>query len=224
MSVVATVTGAWSAFWTKVGVFLPDFLGAVLILFFGWVGSNLAKTVSVRLLRLCRVNHFAERAGITQVLQKGEVKESPAEILGLFVFWFFFLIAIVAALDTLGLPGVTDTLTAIFLYVPKILAAIIILILGLYVANFLEAVTRTSCANAGLKHAESIGRITYYGTAVFIIAAILETLGIATEIVVWGFILIFGSVCLAAGLAFGLGGRELAARQLARWLEEKREP
>jgi len=223
MSIVATVTGAWSAFATKVGAFLPDLLAAFIILFFGWIGSNLAKTLSVRLLRLCQVNHLAERAGITVVLQRGGVKQSPAEILGLFVFWFFFLIVIVAALDTLGLPGVTDTLSAIFLYVPKILAAIIILILGLYLANFIETVTRASCANAGLRYADSIGRVTYYGTTVFIIAGILETLEIATEIVVWGFILIFGSVCLALALAFGLGGRDVAARQLSRWLEEKRD-
>lgn len=221
MSIVATVTGAWSAFATKVGAFLPDLFAAIIILFLGWIGANLAKTLSIRLLRLCQVNHLAERAGITQVLQRGEVKQSPVEILGLFVFWFFFLIVIVAALDTLGLPGVTDTLNAIFLYVPKILAAIIILILGLYLANFIETVTRASCANAGLRYAESIGRVTYYGTAIFIIAGILETLEIATEIVVWAFILIFGSVCLALALAFGLGGRDVAARHLAKWFAEK---
>jgi hypothetical protein len=90
----------------------------------------------------------------------------------------------------------------------------------LYLANFIETITRASCANAGLKHAESIGRVTYFGTVVFIVAGILETLEIATEIVVWAFIILFGSVCLALALAFGLGGREVAARQLARWFEE----
>ncbi|MBI4523740.1 MAG: hypothetical protein HY695_08020, partial [Deltaproteobacteria bacterium] len=85
-----------------------------------------------------------------------------------------------------------------------------------------ETVTRTSLVNAGLEQAETIGRITYYATVVFVIAGILEILEIASEIVVWAFILIFGSVCLALALAFGLGGRDVAARYLEKWLEEKK--
>jgi len=64
--------------------------------------------------------------------------------------------------------------------------------------------------------------VTYYATVVFIVAALLEILEIATEIVVWTFILIFGSICLALAIAFGLGGRDVAARLLEKWLEEGR--
>jgi len=96
------------------------------------------------------------------------------------------------------------------------------LILGLYFANFLESVTRTSCANAGLHHAESIGRAAYIGTVVFVVAGIFEILDIASEIVIWAFILVFGAVCLASALAFGLGGKEVAARYLEKWLAQKK--
>ena len=95
------------------------------------------------------------------------------------------------------------------------------LILGLSLADFIGPVARTSCATAGLQQADRIGRVAYYATVVFIIAGILEILEIATEIVVWAFILIFGSVCLALAIAFGLGGREVAARFLEKWLEGK---
>jgi hypothetical protein len=98
----------------------------------------------------------------------------------------------------------------------------VVLILGLYFANFLESVTRTTCANAGLEQAASIGRAAYVGTAIFVIAGILEILEIASEIVIWAFILVFGAVCLALALAFGLGGRDVAARYLEKWLEEKK--
>jgi hypothetical protein len=221
MNIVATVTGAWNAFATKVGAFLPDLFAAVIILFLGWVGCNIAKKVAIRLLKLCQFDALADRSGINRALARGGIQQTSTEILGLLIFWFLFLIVIVATLDTLGLPGVTETLNAIFLYIPRIVAAIIMLILGLYLANFIETVARTSCANAGLQQADSIGRVTYYATVVFIIAGILEILEIATEIVVWAFILIFGSICLALAIAFGLGGREVAARFLERWLEEK---
>ncbi|MEK6601243.1 MAG: hypothetical protein AABZ09_05125 [Candidatus Binatota bacterium] len=221
MNIVATVTGAWNAFATKVGAFLPDLFAAVIILFLGWVGCNIAKKVAIRLLKLCQFDALADRSGINRALARGGIQQTSTEILGLLIFWFLFLIVIVATLDALGLPGVTETLNAIFLYIPRIVAAIIMLILGLYLANFIETVARTSCANAGLQQADSIGLVSYYATVVFIIAGILEILEIATEIVVWAFILIFGSICLALAIAFGLGGREVAARFLERWLEEK---
>ena len=105
---------------------------------------------------------------------------------------------------------------------PKIVAGLVTLILGLYFANFLESVTRTSCANAGLEAAESIGRAAYVGTAIFVVAGIFEILDIASEIVIWAFILVFGALCLALALAFGLGGREVAGRFLEKWLEQKK--
>lgn len=221
MSIVATVTGAWNAFATKVGAFLPDLFAALVILIVGWIGCNIAKRISVRLLRMCQFDSLADRSGVSRVLERGGIRQTSTEILGLLIFWFLFLIVLVATLDTLGLPGVTETLNAIFLYIPKVVAAIVILILGLYFANFLETITRTSCANAGLRNSGGIGRVTYYAAVVFLIAAILQILEIAGEIVMWAFVSVFGAACLALAIAFGLGGRDVAARHLERWLEQK---
>jgi uncharacterized protein (DUF983 family) len=222
MNPVMTVTGAWNAFATKIGAFLPDLLAAIFIVVLGWILCNIVKRVIVRLLRLCHFDILADRAGIQQVLERGGIRQTPSEILGLLVFWFLFLIVIVATLETLNLSGATDTLNIIYLYIPKIVAALVMLILGLYFANFLETVTRTSCANAGLEQAASIGRAAYIVTAIFVVAGIFEILEIASEIVIWAFILVFGAVCLALALAFGIGGRDVAARYLERWLEQKR--
>jgi hypothetical protein len=222
MNAVVTVTGFWDAFVTKIAVLLPNLFFAIAIILLGWVFCNVIKRIVVRLLRLCHFDLLAERAGIKLALDRGGIKQSPSDIVGLLVFWFLFLIAIVTTLETLNLSGATDTLHSIYLYIPKIVAALVVLILGLYFANFLETVTRTTCANAGLEQAASIGRAAYVGTAIFVIAGILEILDIASEIVIWAFILVFGAVCLALALAFGLGGRDVAARYLDKWLEEKK--
>jgi hypothetical protein len=219
MNIVASVTGAWEAFATKVGAFLPYLVGSLFLLVVGWILCNIAKRISVRLLRLLRFDRLTERVGITGALELGGIKQSSSEILGLIVFWFLFLIVIVATLENLGLTVATETLTAIFLYIPKVVAAVVILILGLYFANFLQTVTRTSFVNAGLSQADSIAQIIYYAAVVFIIAAILQVLDIAAEIVMWAFVLIFGSICLAMAIALGLGGKDVAARHLEKWLE-----
>ena len=222
MNPVVTVTGFWDAFTTKIAVFLPNLLFAVAIILLGWVVCNVIKRVVVRVLKICQFDVLAERAGIKQILERGGVRQTASDIVGLLAFWFLFLIAIVTTLETLNLSGATDTLHTIYLYIPKIVAALVTLILGLYFANFLESVTRTSCANAGLEAAASIGRATYIGTAIFVVAGIFEILDIASEIVIWAFILVFGAACLALALAFGLGGREVAGRYLEKWLERKK--
>lgn len=222
MNPVVAVTGFWDAFITKIAVFLPNLFFAIAIILLGWVLCNLIKRIVIRLLKLCQFDLLADRAGIRHALERGGVKQSASEIVGLLVFWFLFLIAIVTTLETLDLSGATDTLHTIYLYIPKIVAALVVLILGLYFANFLESVTRTSCANADLAQASSIGRAAYIGTTIFVVAGIFEILDIASEIVIWAFILVFGAVCLALALAFGLGGRDVAARHLEKWLEQKK--
>ena len=222
MNPIVAVTGFWDAFVTKIAVFLPNLFFAVAIILIGCTVCNLIRKIVIRVLKLCQFDVLADRAGIKQALEKGGIKQSTSEILGLLVFWFLFLIAIVTTLETLDLSGATDTLHTIYLYIPKIVAALVVLILGLYFANFLESVTRTSCANAGLAQAASIGRAAYIGTTIFVVAGIFEILDIASEIVIWAFILVFGAVCLALALAFGLGGRDVAARHLEKWLEQKK--
>lgn len=222
MNPIVAVTGFWDAFVTKIAVFLPNLFFAVAIILIGWTVCNLIKKIVIRVLKLCQFDVLADRAGIKQALERGGIKQSTSELLGLLVFWFLFLIAIVTTLETLNLSGATDTLHTIYLYIPKIVAALVVLILGLYFANFLESVTRTSCANAGLAQAASIGRAAYIGTTIFVVAGIFEILDIASEIVIWAFILVFGAVCLALALAFGIGGRDVAARHLEKWLEQKK--
>ncbi|HZA56596.1 MAG TPA: hypothetical protein VE616_20295 [Candidatus Udaeobacter sp.] len=220
--VIVAVTGFWDAFVTKIAVFLPNLLFSVAIILVGWALCNITKRIVVRILRVCQFDILADRAGMKTALERGGIKQNASDIVGLLVFWFLFLIAIVTTLETLNLSGATDTLHTIYLYIPKIVAALVVLILGLYFANFLETVTRTSCANAGLEQAASIGRAAYLGTVIFVVAGILEILEIASEIVIWAFILVFGALCLALALAFGLGGRDVAARYLQKWLEQKR--
>ncbi|MGE5819672.1 MAG: mechanosensitive ion channel family protein [Deltaproteobacteria bacterium] len=222
MNPIVAVTGFWDAFVTKIAVFLPNLFFSIAIILIGWVVCNLVKRIAIRVLKVCQFDVLAERAGIRQALERGGIKQSASEIVGLLVFWFLFLIAIVTTLETLNLSGATDTLHTIYLYIPKIVAALVVLILGLYFANFLESVTRTSCANTGLAQAASIGRAAYIGTTIFVVAGIFEILDIASEIVIWAFILVFGAVCLALALAFGLGGRDVAARHLEKWLEQKK--
>jgi hypothetical protein len=224
MEVTTVVTGAWNAFATKITAFLPELIGAIIIFVVGWIIARLVKLATEKLLNLVRFNTATEKTGVNKFLKKGEIVKAPSEIVGTLVYWFIMILVLIASLDALGLPIVSDMLNSIFLYIPNVVAAIIVLVLGVLMGNLLSAVVRTAASNAGLKNAEGLGKISLYAIVVFAASIALIQLGIGEEIVVSAFGLVFGAAALALALAFGLGGRDVAANYLKHWLAEKKTP
>jgi hypothetical protein len=224
MEITTVVSGAWNAFATKITAFLPELIGAIIIFIVGWIVARLVKLGVVKLLALVRFDKATEKGGVNEFLKKGDITKSPSEIIGTLVYWFIMILVIIASLDALGLPIVSDILNSIFLYIPNVVAAIIVLILGFLVGNLLAAVVRTAASNAGFKAADSMGNLALYAIVIFSVAIALDQLDIGEEIVAAAFIIAFGAFALALALAFGLGGRDAAADYLKRWLEEKKSP
>jgi len=160
MEVTTVVTGAWNAFATKITAFLPELIGAIIIFVAGWIIARLVKMGVEKLLKLVRFNTATEKTGVNKFLKKGEIVKAPSEIVGALVYWFIMILVLIASLDALGLPIVSDMLNSIFLYIPNVVAAIIVLVLGILVGNLLAAVVRTAASNAGLKNAEGLGKIS----------------------------------------------------------------
>jgi len=222
MQITTVVTGAWNAFATKITAFLPELIGAIIIFIVGWIVARLVKLGVVKLLALVRFDKATEKGGVNEFLKKGDITKSPSEIIGALVYWFIMILVIIASLDALGLPIVSDILNSIFLYIPNVVAAIIVLILGFLVGNLLAAIVRTAASNAGFKAADGMGKLALYAIVFFSVAIALNQLDIGEEIVAAAFIIAFGAFALALALAFGLGGRDAAAEYLKRWLEEKK--
>jgi hypothetical protein len=224
MEVTTVVTGAWNAFATKITAFLPELIGAIIIFVVGWIIARLVKMGVEKLLKLVRFDTATEKTGVNKFLKKGEIVKAPSEIVGTLVYWFIMILVLIASLDALGLPIVSDMLNSIFLYIPNVVAAIIVLVLGFLMGNLLAAVVRTATSNAGLKNAAGLGKLSLYAIVIFAAAIALIQLGIGEEIVVSAFGLVVGAAALALAIAFGLGGRDVAAVYLKRWLEEKKSP
>ena len=221
MEITAVVKGAWDAFATKITVFLPALIGAIIIFVAGLFIAKLINMGVVKLLRLVRFDSAAEKTGVKAFLDKGKILKTPSEIIGSLTYWFIMILAIIASLDALGLPIVSDILDDIFLYIPNVVAAVIVLLMGILFGNLLSAVVRTAASNAGLANAEGLSKTAFYALVAFSGAIALIQLGIGREIITSAFGLAFGGVALAFGLAFGLGGRDVAAEHLKRWLEKK---
>lgn len=224
MEITAVVKGAWEAFATKITVFLPKLIGAIIIFVAGLIIAKLITMAVVKLLRLVRFDSAAEKTGVKTFLDKGNITKTPAEIIGSFVYWFIMILTIIASLDAMGLPIVSDILNDIFIYIPNVVAAVLVLMLGILFGNLLATVVRTAASNAGMANAKSLGNTALYAIIFFSGSIALIQLGIGEEVVSAAFIITFGALALALALAFGLGGRDVATDYLKKWLEEKKIP
>ncbi len=184
--------------------FIPQLIGAIVILIVGYVVAKVLQAVVVRILRAVGFEGWMERGGIKQFFDRTQTRETPASVLGKLVFWFVFIIAITMAADALGIPQVSAVLAQLIAYIPNIIAAILILILAALLANFLAGVVR------GATGSDILGSVARYAIIVYAVFAALTQLGIAVQLTANTFLILLGAVALAAALAFGIGGREVA--------------
>lgn len=137
------------------------------------------------------------------------------------IYWLIMLIVILAGLDALGLGVASELFNQIILYIPNVIVAVLALIFGVFLAGFIAQVVSTYLANVGVSNANVIGAIARYAIILFVISLSLTQLNIGEELVSNAFLLLFGAVCLALGLSFGLGGKEWAAGVIKKLTEEQ---
>ena len=185
--------------------YIPQLIGAIVILIVGYIIAKVLQAVLGRVLQAIGFDGWMERGGIKQFFDRAETNQTPHSILGKLVFWFVFIIAITMAADALGIPQVSAVLAQLIAYIPNIIAAILILILAALLANFLASIVR-GATGSGL-----LGSVAQYAIMVYAIFAAITQLGIAVELTAPTFLIVLGAVALAAAIAFGIGGREVAA-------------
>src|SRR5919112_1561021 len=165
--------------------YIPQLIGAIIILLVGYIIAKVLQAVLGRVLQAIGFDGWMERGGIKQFFDRAETNQTPHSILGKLVFWFVFIIAITMAADALGIHQVSAVLAQLIAYIPNIIAAILILVLAALLANFLAII-------------------------VYAVFAALTQLGIAVQLTANTFLIVLGAVALAAAIAFGIGGREVA--------------
>jgi hypothetical protein len=196
---------------------IPKIIGFVLIIAAGWFIASLIDRGLAALLRSIRFNHFADRSGLSDFVQKMGMNTDAAGMIGIVVRWFVRLIALVVAFDALGLPAVSEVLKQLLLWLPNVIVALVVLVIGGLAARALSNVVRGSAAEAGLANSDFLAKVASVVVWAFAIVVAVNQLGIATELVNTLFMAVVGALALAVGLAFGLGGRETAAEILRKW-------
>jgi Mechanosensitive ion channel, conserved TM helix len=205
------------AFLTQISAFLPRLALAVAVLIAGWLLAKVAKFAVVRGLRAINFNVLTERAGMDGFLRQGGIQTDTTGIFGVIVYWLVILAALIIACNGLGLTYITDLLRVAMLFVPKVIAALLILAFGSYFARFVSSAIIAYCRNVGIQDADLLGKLAQYAIVAFVVLIALDQVNIGGEIIRESFLVILAGVVFALALAFGLGGKDWAADRIERW-------
>ena len=200
MDIVRSLQEALSQFFS----YLPQLLGAIVILIVGYIVAKILQAVVGRILQGIGFDGWMERAGIKRFFDRADTRQTPASILGRLAFWFVFIIAIVMATDALGIRQVSAVFSQLIAYIPNIIAAILILILASLLANFVAGLVR------GATGMDVLGTVAQVAIIVYAVFAALTQLGIAVQLTAPTFLIVLGGVALAAAIAFGIGAQGVA--------------
>lgn len=193
---------------SQIGQFLANLLLMIFILIIGWVVAKFIKALVIRILRVLKLDVLSERIELDALLAKGGIGYSFSELVGVVFYWLTLLVAVMIAVNAIGLTVAADLLNTIVLYVPNIVAAIFILILGMFVATVLKNIVQTAAVNAGMGQSKLFGRLVEVIIVVFAVLIALEQLNIGAKLIELTVTIVLGSLGLGIAIAIGLGCKD----------------
>ncbi|MEM1217251.1 MAG: hypothetical protein AAGJ82_16260, partial [Bacteroidota bacterium] len=156
---------------------LPGVLGAIFILLLGWLFAKFVGRVVTTLLRKMRFDVLADRVRATEMLRKGNIKDSASVLMGRFVYWLLILVVIITAADTLGWSAVSEEISRLLGYLPQLLSAIVFLVVGLYIATFVRDVVAGATRTLGISAGRIVSTIVYGLLFILVLLTALEQAG-----------------------------------------------
>ena len=201
----------------QVGFMLPRLAVALVVLIAGWLLAKGVRLGVVKTLRAINFHVLTERAGVDGFLQQGGTQKDTTDLIGAITYWLVILAALVIAFNGLGLTQVTDLLTRVMLFLPRVLVALLLVVFGAYFGRFVGNAVKIYFRNIGVSDATLLGHAVQWVILVFVILLAIDHLDIGGGLIQRTFLIILSGIVFALALAFGLGGREQAARLLARW-------
>jgi len=205
-----TLQNAWQGFLN----FLPLFIVAVIIFIVGWFISVGVGKLVTEILKRIKFNQLFEKEAWRSALEKAEIKVDPSGFIGAIVKWVLVVLFLLIAVEILGLTELADFLRSVLNYLPNVVVAALIFVVTVIVVDIVEKVVRAAVESIKVGYGHLVSVIVKWSIWVFAVLAILHQLGIARPFMETLFTGLIAVLVIAGGLAFGLGGKDLAAELL----------
>jgi len=204
--VLEPLQAAAEIFWA----FAPRLASAIVILVVGVIISRFLEKIIVKVLKLLTLDKIADQIQVSAVLSKGGIRRKLSELIGAIAYWVVMLAFVMTALNALDLTVAAQLFQEVVGYLPHVIAAVFILIVGVFAAAFLAATVRTAASNAGIVQAHQLGQLVQ---AIVVIFAFVVALGqLRIEFVGQSFLIVLSGISLGSAIAFGLGCKDLAGK------------
>lgn len=210
----AVLAASFTEIWFKFVNLIPNIIGAVVIFIVGlFIAEGLGRFVA-KISKRIYLDRAMETTGLKRILEKIGFKVEVSKALGLLITWFLYAVVLVAATDILGLTQISEFLQDVVLYIPNVIVAVVILIVGIIVSNFVQTLVKETALAAKLEVADFLANIARWAILIFSFMAALIQLGVATTLIQILFSGLVAMISLAGGIAFGLGGKDKAKELL----------
>ena len=201
---------------------IPQVIGALLIVVIGWLIAGFLARITTGLLSRAGADRlFAEHGGAVYGSRTQKIK--PSIVAGELVKWLIRIVFLVAAANVMGMTQVSELLNQILLWIPNLIVAAIILLVAPVLARFVRSAIEVGAGEMGFTNASLLGRIAEIAIVAFAVVIAINQIGIAAALVNTLFIGLVGALALAFGLAFGLGGRDVAGQITEKWYASSQE-
>jgi len=200
---------------------IPSILGAILILLIGWLFAKLISAGVSRLLKLMKFDALAEKIKFTNFLSKANVNISPSGLIGKFIYWILLLLVVISASDAMGWSAVSNEVSKLLGYLPKLLIAIIFFVVGTYIASFVRDVIKGTTKSLGISTGKLISSVVFYLLFIIVALTSLEQAGVDTTIITSNLLMILGAVLAAAAISYGIASRHLLSNILASFFSRR---
>lgn len=194
---------------------IPNLLGALAVLIIGLIVSKIASRFVRRILVTIGADKLAERLNEIEIVYKSNIRLVPSKLLAKVVYYFLLFIFVVAATDILNMPVISQLVSEILNYIPILISAMAVFVVGLLISDFLKNVVKTTCDSLGIPASGMISSVVFYFLFLNIAMIALSQARIDTEFIQDNLSIILAGVVLAFAIGYGFASRNIVANFLA---------
>jgi small-conductance mechanosensitive channel len=223
-----TLERVWSLFIESLRVFgdkfmetIPSLLGGILVFIAAWLFAKLIAGGFERLLRIVKFDQLSEKIKITSFLNQTGITMSPSAIIGRFIYWVFVLLIIASAAETLSWRPISEQITKFIDYVPNLITAILVFIVGAYLVTLVRDFVRTSTGSLGISTGRILSSVIYYFLFIMVILTAMDQAKIDTRVLSTNLVIVIGAIMLSAAISYGIASRDVLANILAGFFNKR---
>lgn len=210
-----------STIFKDIAAALPGIFGAFVVLIFGWIIIKITTFILKRIFKAIQLDRFSEKINEAKLFGEADIKIDLPKVIVTFIKLLLWLVFIIVASDIMGLSIISTEIANLLRYLPILLSALIIFMIGLYLAKMIKEMIVKVFDSIGMGGGKALGNALFYLIIIFVSITALNQAGVDTQIITNNFTIILGAFLLAIALAFGLGAREVVGDLLRSFYSRK---